>query len=150
MFQREQVVYAACFDNAFLETWDRKINKEAHAELVRDAFFPDLAENLLNVCDRDQRFVFHRQQILLVAKEAIINCTDQGINPFATKRWGGLGTAFLMANSLMDTVQTAQHLQSDELLNVIASTIANDENSGRYVVGNSVSRRKLPRLTLVP
>lgn len=149
-FRREQVVYAACFVSAFLETWDGKINQKAHADLVRDAFFPEAAEKLLKVCDRDQRFVFHRQQILLVAKEAIINSSDQGIDPFATKHWGGRGIAFLMANSLMDTAQAPQDGRSDEVLNVIATTLANDENSGRYVIGNSVARANLMLTKFLP
>ena len=148
-FRREQVVFTACFVNAFLETWGGNINYDAHADLVKEAFFSNDAEKLLNVCNSAQRFVFHRQQVLLVAKDVIINCSDEGIDPLATKHWGGLGRAFLMASSL-DNLRPPAQTASEEILRVIANTISNTEYSGRYVVGNCVSRASLILTRLLP
>ena len=57
---------------------------DPQAELLGQAFPPPIPERLvkasLNTANRV--FVFHRQQLLLVAKEAILHCGEGGSTPF--------------------------------------------------------------------
>ena len=144
-FARMPVVYAACVINVLLETWSGSINSEAHEALVRDAFFPDDAHKLLELCKTpgNQRFVFHRLQVLLVAKEALLHCPEDGINPFKTPNWGGLGIAFLMASDLTYREFPSPKTREEQVLQALAQTIPVTEYSSRYNLGNRVARYHL-------
>jgi hypothetical protein len=144
-FKREQVVLATCVVNAFLGSWGGSIDADGHDALIGDAFFSDDAVKLLEACRRntDRRFVFHRQQALFVAKEAILHCNENGIDPLSAPYWAGLGLAFLMANDLMAAELPDQGDRPDEILSLMSHLITVGEFSGRYVIGNRVARSHL-------
>jgi hypothetical protein len=151
-FKREQVVHAACVINAFLAAWAGNIDAAGHDALVREAFFQDDAEKLLQASNlaTGKRYVFHRQQILLVAKLAVLHCPEEGIDPFTTPHWGGLGLAFLMASDLMSNQDLAPATRQEGLISLLSQLIAVGEYSGRYHVGNRVARAHLMFSTYFP
>ncbi|MGD0908126.1 MAG: hypothetical protein ABSA96_11130, partial [Candidatus Acidiferrales bacterium] len=83
-YARVRILHLCSVLNAMLLPRDENfINQEAHDALVRAFFEPKISEYLLRK-DGDVRFVFHRQQILFVAKTAILNCSDVGLVPDRT------------------------------------------------------------------
>jgi len=81
--------------NALLRSEDEPVNIQAHDSLVRNLFDGATAARLLAPRE-ERRYVFHRQQILFVAKAALLHCGDnnQAIDP---ARFKELGRVFLMA-----------------------------------------------------
>src|ERR1019366_2632492 len=76
-FSRDPLVYLCSAINAILRCWQGGApNVVAHAHLVRNFFQPGEAERLIqgSQSKQDPHFVFHRQQLLFVAKEAILHC----------------------------------------------------------------------------
>lgn len=144
-FSRSSVLSAAGIIGGLLETWENKPNWESHNQLVRDAFLPQDADKLLRLCgDYDRpRLVFHRAQILVVAKEGLLSCPERGIDPFRTKHWGGLGLAFLMASDLLypelESPKNREHLNFQTLFRMIPS----HEYSGRQIISNRIARASL-------
>jgi len=61
-FKKEKLVYTCCVINALLETWQDNMNLNSHEKLIKDAFFPDDAHKLLEMCKNTDhpRVVFHR------------------------------------------------------------------------------------------
>lgn len=132
-FNKGKLVYTCGVINALLETWQNKINTKAHEKLIKDAFFPSDADQLLQICRESEhpRFVFHRLQLLFVIKEAIIECEEDGINPFQTPYWGGLGLAFLMANDLLHIEYKSSDFSEKKALERIMQHIPMMEYSGQ-------------------
>src|SRR5437660_9122285 len=76
-FARSRILHLCSAMNAALRSNEDPINREAHDALVKSFFEPQLADRLLRK-KGDVRFVFHRQQILFVAKTAVLHCPDDG------------------------------------------------------------------------
>src|SRR5574340_63469 len=144
-FSRSSVLYAVGVIGGLLETWENKPNWESHNQLVRDAFLPEHSDKLLRLCgdDKRPRLVFHRPQILVVAKEGLLSCPEHGIDPFRTKHWGGLGLAFLMASDLLypelEPPKDGEHLSFQTLFRMIPS----HEYSGRQIIPHRIARASL-------
>src|SRR5712691_7968680 len=85
--------------NAMLRSDTEPLNTAAHDGLVR-AFFPAhlSARFLQKTQGQPVRFVFHRQQVLFVAKEALSHSSDDEDMPMEST---ALGEVFLMANDHM-------------------------------------------------
>lgn len=152
-FQREKVVLATCIVNAFLDSWTGSIDADGHDALVQGAFLPEDAQKLLQACKSStpSRYVFHRQQVLLIAKEATLHCKDEGVDPLQTPHWAGLGLAFLMASDLMDTVASDSRKNAPEnFLKLLGDSILVGEFSGRYFLGNRVARSYLMLIRFFP
>lgn len=144
-FSRMHTVYAASLVNALLETWHGGINRQSHDDLVRDAFFPADAGRILERCmaSSSPRFVFHRLQALFVAKEALLQCPEQGIDPIRTPSWGGLGLAFLMASDLLPFEFAEADRALGGVLRGLAQSIPVMEYSGRYTLWTKIARAHL-------
>lgn len=151
-FQREQVVHATGIISAFLGCWTGNIDDSGHDALVKEAFFPDDAHKLLQACKSStpSRYVFHRQQVLFIAKEAIVHCKDEGVDPMQVPHWAGLGLAFLMASDLMSTMTSDLKNGPDGYLELLADFISMSEFSGRYLIGNRVARSHLILTRFLP
>ena len=117
-FLRTEVLFLCALLNTILETWSGKIRRDVHDDLIGMAFLPDDANRLKAIISKstEPAFVFHRLQILFIAKQAVMNCRDDGnvVDPSNHPHWGGLGLAFLMANDLLhfefnDTERTLPH-----------------------------------------
>ena len=92
--------------NASLETWSGKIRNDVDIRRVEMAFLPQQASRLkeISTSAMPPRVVFHRMQILFIAKQAALCCEDHSENVFDLFRvpyWNGLGIAFLMVNNLL-------------------------------------------------
>ena len=116
---------------------------EAHEELVRNTFVPQLAERInAAVRDRHQpRGVYHRQQLLFVSKEALVGCQDEGgKDPLAG---GEFGRALLMANDLLPKRVTGPAPTRDQMINVLSEFIPIAEASGSYKAVHKIVRSGL-------
>ena len=124
LFSRSAVLHACSFINTLLGSWKGSYDMKAHEALVRNAFSPALAENLISL----KRIIFHRQQLLFVAKEALRICPSEGKNSSAPF-WGGLGTVFLMANDHLDIPPSQGKSPEDTTLNIIVRMMPSVEAS---------------------
>ena len=73
-------MFACALLNTFLETWSGTVRRNVHDGLVSMAFLPDHASRLkaMTSTSTETVFAFHRLQILFVAKQAVMNCSDAG------------------------------------------------------------------------
>ena len=134
-FRRTEVLFACALLNTFLETWSGKIRRDVHDGLLSMAFLPDHANRLKAMTSTltETVFVFHRLQILFVAKQAVMNCRDDGdlVDPSQYPYWGGLGIAFLMANDLLHSEFDPIQRTLPHSLIRMAHSIPTLESSGR-------------------
>lgn len=102
---RSEVLFLCALLNTVLETWAGKVREDVHGQLVEMAFLPEHATRLKKIISSSShpRVVFHRAQIIFVAKQAVLCCQDDEtvLDRFRHPYWGGLGLAFLMANDLL-------------------------------------------------
>jgi len=94
-FPRLRLLHICSAMNALLRSEDEPVNLRAHDSLVRNLFDEATAALLLDQRD-EVRYVFHRQQILFVAKTAILYCVDDN-RPIEAAQFKNLGRVFLMA-----------------------------------------------------
>ena len=134
-FRRTEVLFACALLNTFLETWSGTVRRDVHDGLVSMAFLPDHAGRLkaMTSTSTETVFVFHRLQILFVAKQAVMNCSDAGdlLDPSQHPHWGGLGLAFLMANDLLHSEFDSIQRRLPHSLIRMAHSIPTLESSGR-------------------
>lgn len=104
-YKRSEVLYLCALLNAVLESWSGNIRAEVHEQLLELAFLPEHAHRLKIIISSTShpQLVFHRAQILYIAKQALLCCEDDEavLDKFRHPYWGGLGIAFLMANDLL-------------------------------------------------
>lgn len=104
-YKRSEVLYLCALLNAVLESWSGNIRAEVHEQLLELAFLPEHARRLKIIISSTShpQLVFHRAQILFIAKQALLCCEDDEaiLDKFRHPYWGGLGIAFLMANDLL-------------------------------------------------
>ena len=104
-YKRSEVLYLCSLLNAVLESWSGNIREEVHEQLLELAFLPEYARRLKIIISSTShpQLVFHRAQILFIAKQALLCCEDDEavLDRFRHPYWGGLGLAFLMANDLL-------------------------------------------------
>jgi hypothetical protein len=102
---RSEILFLCTLLNTVLETWTGKVREDVHGQLVQMAFLPEHASRLKGIMSSSShpRVVFHRAQIMFVAKQAVLCCQDDEtvLDRFRHPYWGGLGLAFLMANDLL-------------------------------------------------
>ena len=145
-FVCESVVYVCSVINIILRTWGGgRLDVDAHEELVRNSFPPDIAENLIKMSKLEMgtRRIFHRQQLLFVAKEAILHCPSRGLDPLTSPAWGGLGVSFLMANDHLHFSYPSPDDSDEKMVNTLADLIPVGEYSGWHSVINKITRSYL-------
>jgi hypothetical protein len=145
-YSRSKVVYLCSVLNSFLNPWEGpKLSLDSHAELLGHAFPPPFAERLIKASmnPANRRIVFHRQQLLLVAKEAILRCEEQAQDPLVLRYWGKLSAAFLMANDHLhfDHPQTAS--EEAEMIGMLPNFVLVQEYAGRNLLAHRVVRAHL-------
>lgn len=144
-YSRDPLVYLCAAISAILKCWQGGApGREAHAHIVRSLFEPGNAEELIrgSLSKEDPHFVFHRQQLLFLAKEAILHCPTQGLDPLVQPP-GPVGKLFLMANDHLHYgfAQTEDYEQ--KLLNSLTELIVVGECSGYHAFRNSIARAHL-------
>ena len=140
-FRRNEVVYLCSVINCALQNWHGKTDREAQDQLIRESLSSQLADYVLaGMHDGENpRGLYHRQQLLLVCKEAIRVCGEKGLNPLELPFWGGLGLVLLKANDLLYKKLTHGH-GADQILNVISEMIPVAEASGFHNPANKIVR----------
>jgi len=77
------MVYLCSAMNVLLHSWLRGVPDPTNHDLLVKMLLDDsTAEQLLKGSKaQEPLFVFHREQLLFVAKEAILICPEAGLNP---------------------------------------------------------------------
>jgi hypothetical protein len=137
-FARRGILHLCSVMNALLRSEPETINQRAHDALVKAFFNPHIAYDLLRK-QGDVRFVFHRQQILFVAKSAVLYCQDEGLaaTPPNFKR---LGKIFLMAGDHLPTLQPKPEPLDDKFAFFASQFLPLQEASGFHRFDHKVAR----------
>jgi hypothetical protein len=133
-FRRKEVVYICSVINSVLQDWQGKCDRKAHDDLIKESLPVPLAAYVLaGVNDaHNPRSLYHRQQLLLVCKEALQYCGETGLNPLELPQWGGLGMVLLKASDLLPKRLSRHHGAVSQILNVVSEMIPVAEASGFY------------------
>jgi hypothetical protein len=145
-YSRSKVVYLCSVLNSFLNPWEGpKLSLDSHAEFLRYAFPPPFSERLVKASMNppNRRFVFHRQQLLLVAKEAILHCEEPAQDPLLLPYWGKLGGAFLMANDHLHFEHPQPASEDEEMIGMLPNFVLVQEYSGRNLLAHRSVRSHL-------
>ena len=94
-FSRIKILHICSAMNAALREDRDPRSRRAHDRLIQDVFPQHTAKRLLRQ-EENVRFVFHRQQLLFIMKEALLSCRDDGKIPAAPD--DAFGDIFLMAS----------------------------------------------------
>jgi hypothetical protein len=117
-FALNRVLQVCSVVNTLLTAGKLQFDQKAHDSLVANAFPPATAQKLLSL-GPNQGVVFHRQQILFLAKEAARFCPKEGKDASAPY-WSGLGEAFLMANDhLHQPLPPPKTIEENLLQNIV-------------------------------
>jgi len=144
-FSRDPTVYLCSAISAILKCWQGGApDVQAHAHLVHNFFEPAEAERLVlgSRNKNEPHFVFHRQQLLFLAKEAILHCPATGVDPLV-QRPGPVGTLFLMANDHLHYGFPETDNSEQKLLNTLTELVAVGEYSGHRAFRNTIARAHL-------
>lgn len=145
-YSRGGVVYLCSVLNSLLNSFrDPDVSLDAHSEFLSNAFPPPFSERFINaIKDRQSSlFVFHRQQLLFLAKEAILCCEEGGLDPLSLPFWGKLGIALLMANDHLHFDQRSSAPGDAELIVMLPNLLLAQEYSGRNLISHRVVRSHL-------
>jgi len=129
-----------------LGTWEGQEKFiEIHAELLRYAFPAEYAEKFVKASKNPQarRVFFHRQQLLLVAKEAILHCHEQGDDPLSLPYWGRLGGAFLMANDHLQSYRPQAESEEEKMVRILPDLLLAQEYAGHNLLAHRIVRSHL-------
>ncbi len=138
VFARSRILHICSVINALLRSDEEPVNREAHDALVKAFFEPQLADRLLRK-EGDVRFVFHRQQILFVAKTAVLHCPDDGLVP-GPPEFKRLGKIFLMAGDHLPIFGAIPQLLDDKFAFFAAQFLPIQEASGFHPFDHKVAR----------
>jgi hypothetical protein len=142
-FNRLLVVYVCGVMNTIIRDWQGHTRLEAVEELVRNSFRPDVAERIVAEINNPQRprGLYHRQQLLFVAKEALLVCPESGGNdPLAPAHSGEMARVLLMANDLLPKGLTGASPTVTQMINVMSEFIPIAEASGFQKPLNKILR----------
>lgn len=141
-FSRTRLLHLCSTLNAILRSEDDyPVNRRAHDGLVRLFFEPNIS-NFLLANRGEVRFTLHRQQILFVAKIAILYGNDDGalIGPNDYKR---LGRIFLMAGDHLPHVGTKPDSIPEKFAYFAAQLLPVQEASGFHRFDHKFTRSYL-------
>jgi len=142
-YQRNGVIALCSAINCLLKTWiGGRVDPRAHDLLTQSAFPLELAARMKRAREsaNNPRVVFHRQQLLFVVKEAVLQCKNEGINPLSNAQWNNFGTTLLMANDQLPFLFPRAEDRDQQLLNTLAEFIPVLEISGPYSMKNKTAR----------
>ena len=143
--KRSDVLFLCALLNTVLETWSGKIRGDVDGKLLDMAFLPEHASRLKGIISSSPhpKVVFHRMQIMFVAKQAVMCCQDDEnvLDRFRNPYWEGLGLAFLMANDLLHfDFAYREKTTTQQLLIRMIHSIPILESWGRSSFTNRVGR----------
>ena len=129
--------------NVFLRSWFGNPDRRNHELLVNMLLDRDTANQLLTPINAQKPpFVFHREQLLFIAKETVLICPERGLNPL-TQGGAALTRIFLMANDhfYAQHPETTDHEQN--ALNLLSNLIPRVEYSAPHAFRNAIARSHL-------
>ncbi len=143
-YSRDQMVYLCGAMNVLLRSWLGGVPDSASHELLVKMLLdnPTAGQLLKGSNAQEPLFVFHREQLLFVAKEAILTCPEAGLNPLGQPR-GTMTRLFLMANDHFYAAQPATNDAEQKLLNLLANVVPSIEYSAPHAFRNAVARSHL-------
>ena len=152
-FSRESVLYLCFVIGALLKMWDPDESPDSdYALLVRSIFERQRADRYcFSARNNDQEFVFHRRQVLFIAKLAVQHCSAIGLDVLRNPP-GIFGTICLMANDHFHFGLTAGNnltlgvLDRDRIARVLAEFVVVQEYGGIYAVKSTARFHRLYRL----
>lgn len=145
-FSRDPLIYLCGAINAVLRCWQGGApDVQEHGRIVRSLFQPAEAQRLIQGSESQQEphFVFHRQQLLFVAKEAILHCPTIGVDPLGQQPGPGVGRLFLMANDHLHYGFPQTNDYEQKLWNTLTELVVVAEYSGYHAFRNSIARAHL-------
>jgi hypothetical protein len=146
MFSCLLAVYVCGVMNCVTRDWQGYTRIEAVEQLVRNSFTPQTAERIITEFGNPQRprGIYHRQQLLFVAKEALLACPEiGGKDPLAPAHSGEMARVLLMANDLLPKGLTGLSPTCDQMINVISELIPIAEASGFQKAMSKILRSRL-------
>jgi hypothetical protein len=143
-YSRDQMVYLCSAINVLLRDWFGGTSDfTIHDALLTTVLGATKAQEFINARKRyEHHYVFHREQLLFIAKEAILQCPEIGVNPLEQTQ-GVLTSLFLMANDHLYTPQTETTDFEQNLLNVLVNVIPSIEYSAPRIFRNTIARSHL-------
>jgi hypothetical protein len=127
-FPRTRMLHICSAMNALLRSEDQPVNIAAHDSLVRNLFDDATAASLLQPRE-EVRYVFHRQQILFIAKTVILYCADDD-QTIAPAQFKELGKVFLMAGDHLGTPPKKPEAIPDKFAYFASTLLPVQEASG--------------------
>lgn len=140
------VVYVCGVMNSLTRDWQGHTRVEATEQLVRNSFRPDMAEQIVAEFRNPERprGLYHRQQLLFVAKEALSICQETGgKDPLAPAHSAEMARVLLMANDLLPKGLTGPAPTAAQMMNVMSEFIPIAEMSGSQKPINKIIRSRL-------
>ncbi len=139
-FAKSRMLHLCSVMNAILrpQSQEEFINEPGHNALVKAFFQPDIAQALLRRGE-DVRFVFHRQQILFVAKTSLLQGTEGGLIP-GPDQFRRLGRVFLMAGDHLPALTKIPDPLDDKFAFLAAQFLPIQEASGFHRFDHKMAR----------
>ena len=137
-FPRIRLLHICSAMNALLRSETEPVDKLSHDLLVRELFDPRTAAYLL--APRDEvRFVFHRQQILFMAKTAITHCVDD-MGTIDQAQLPQVGRVFLMAGDHLPSLVARPEPLDEKFAFMTAQLLPVQEASGFHRFDHKMAR----------
>lgn len=140
------VFYACGVMNSLIQDWQGHARPDTVEELVKNSFRPQVAGKIIAELRNPQnpRGVYHRQQLLFVAKEALLVCPSaSGNDPLAAAHSGEMARVLLMANDLLPKSLSGHLSTTGQMINVMSDFIPVGEASGFQGPMNKILRSHL-------
>jgi hypothetical protein len=144
LFSRDQVVYLCSAINLLLRGWWAGApDPGAHQLLLSTILGTSVAQRFpLRGVQGQTLFFFHREQLLFIAKEAILCCPEAGAKVLGQPP-GVLDRLFLMASDQLYSPQPETVDIEQKLLNVLTNLIPGLEYSAPHAFRNAMVRAHL-------
>lgn len=127
------VVYTCGLMNSLIMDWQGHSRLDAVEHFVTNSFVPQAARRIVAALNDpiEPRGIYHRQQLLFVAKEALSLCPEVGGNdPLIAANSGAMARVLLMANDILPKKVTNPAPTADQMVNVMSEFIPIGEANG--------------------
>jgi hypothetical protein len=132
-FNGIQVFYVCAVMNSMIMDWQGNARLDAVEHFVKNSFIPQVAQKIVAALNDplEPRGIYHRQQLLFVAKEGLSVCGKVGgDDPLLPAHSGRMARVLLMANDLLPKRVTTPAPTADQMVNVMSEFIPIGEASG--------------------
>ena len=141
-FPVRAVLLACSLINCVLHSIINERDEGAHDQILLDLFPKAIADRLQLECRSEGRAVFHRQQLLFVAREAL-SCCREDASAGVESLGQGFGLILLMANDLLVLPSLEDIGPFDKLIHTASQFIPIGEASGFHQPLDKIIRSHL-------